>query len=108
MQVITNLKLLSLRGLRSEMNEEDLNFLSLIPSTEPFTFNELCQALGDDCPHDKGEWRALFMRLENFESDGYIEVSRVAGKIDGVQLTESGAALIRDRNDKKRGLLSLL
>lgn len=90
------------------MNDDDLDFLGLIPSTEPFTFNELCQALGDDCPHDKTEWRALFQRLERFEQDGYIEVSRVAGKIDGVQLTESGAALIRDRNDSKRGLLSVL
>lgn len=90
------------------MNDTDLDFLALVPSTEPFTFNELCQALGDDCPHDKTEWRALFVRLEGFEADGYIEVSRIAGKIDGVQLTESGAALIRDRNDQKRGLLSLL
>lgn len=90
------------------MTDDDLNFLALIPSTEPFSFNELCTALADDCPHDKNEWRALFVRLEGFESAGYVEVSRVAGKIDGVQLTESGAALIRDLNDKKRGLLSLL
>jgi hypothetical protein len=90
------------------MNEEDLDFLALIPSTEPFTFNELCGALGDDCPREKAEWRALFTRLDGFESEGYLEVSRVAGKIDGVQLTECGAALIRDRNDKKRGLLGLL
>ena len=90
------------------MNDSDLDFLGLIPCTEPFTFNELCQALGDDCPHDKGAWRALFVRLEGFETEGYVEVSRVAGKIDGVQLTESGAALIRDRNDSKRGLLGLV
>lgn len=90
------------------MNDNDLEFLALLPSTEPFTFTELCAALGDDRPREKSEWRALFVRLEGFESDGYVEVSRVAGKIDGVQLTESGAALIRDRNDRKRGLLSLL
>lgn len=90
------------------MNEEDLNFIALIPSTEPATFNELCQALGDDRPRERTEWRLLFLRLERFEAEGYLEVSRVAGKIDGVQLTESGAALIRDRNDKKRGLLSML
>lgn len=57
------------------MNDKDLDFLVLIPSTEPFTFNELCQALGDDCPHEKSEWRELFQRLEGFESEGHIAKS---------------------------------
>lgn len=89
------------------MNEQDLDFLMLIPSTEPCTFNELCGALGDDCPREKGEWRELFTRISGFERDGYVEVERVGGKIDGIQLSASGAALIRDRLDKTRGLLSL-
>lgn len=90
------------------MNDKDLDFLSLIGSTEETTFNELCAQLGDDRPRERGEWRALFMRIEGYERDGYIEVSRLNGKIDGMLLTEPGAALIRDRNDSKRGLLSSL
>jgi hypothetical protein len=90
------------------MNESDLNFLSLIASTEETTFNELCTALGDDCPEpgDKGGWRDLFAKIRDLERQCYIEVTRTAGKIDGLMLTESGAALIRDRLDSQRGLLS--
>jgi len=90
------------------MNEQDLEFLSLIGSTEESTFNELCSALGDDCPTEKGEWRELFERIRDLEKQGYIEVTRTQGKIDGLQLTEQGAGLIRDRLDAKRGLLSLV
>lgn len=90
------------------MNEADLDFLSLIGSTEETTFNELCSALGDDCPHDKSEWRELFQRVERFEREGYVGVIRENGRIEGLILSESGAALIRERLDKKRGLLSLV
>ena len=44
--------------------------------------------------------------LRELERQCYIEVTRTAGKIDGLMLTESGAALIRDRLDSQRGLLS--
>ena len=87
------------------MSENDLDFLSLIASTEETTFNELCSALGDDCPQDKDGWRELFTRIRDLERQCYIEVTRTAGKIDGLMLTESGAGLIRDRLDAKRGLL---
>ena len=90
------------------MNEDDLKFLELIGSTEETSFNELISMLGDDKPQERSEWRTLFLRIERYEADGYLEVSRAQGRIDGMQLTESGAALIRDRLDKKRGLLSLL
>ena len=90
------------------MTENDLQFLSLIGSTEETTFNELCTGLGDDCPDDTAGWRALFQRIREFERQGYVEVARTQGKIDSLQLTESGAGLIRDRLDAKRGLLSTL
>lgn len=89
------------------MSEDDLKFLSLIASTEETTFNELCTALGDDCPHETSGWRDLFQQIRELESQGYIEVTRTAGKIDGLMLTESGAGLIRDRLDAQRGLLHL-
>lgn len=41
------------------MNEQDIEFLMLIPSTEPFDFSELCQALAGDVPTNKDEWREL-------------------------------------------------
>lgn len=89
------------------MNEQDIEFLSLIGSTECTTFNEMCSALGDDCPSEKSEWAALFTRIRDLERQCYIEVTRTAGKIDGLILSESGRAMIRDRLDRKRGLLSL-
>lgn len=89
------------------MTEDDLNFLSLIASTEETSFNELCSALGEDCPHDKNGWRKLFSRIRSLEDRGFVGVIRTAGKIDGMLLTESGAALIRERLDRKRGLLSI-
>ena len=90
------------------MNEKDLEFLSLIASTEEMSFNELCTALGDDCPDNKAEWRDLFAKIRDLERQCYVEVTRTAGKIDGLMLTESGAGLIRDRLDAQRGLLSIL
>ncbi len=90
------------------MNEQDLDLLSHIGSTEETTFNELCRALGDDCPREKSEWRELFARINDLERQLYVEVTRLNGKIDGMILTESGANLIRDRNDSKRELFRLL
>lgn len=89
------------------MSEDDLKFLSLIGSTEESSFNELCSALGDERPSEKSEWRELFVKIERLEREGYLGVVRANGKIDGLLLSETGAALIRDRLDANRGLLSL-
>jgi hypothetical protein len=89
------------------MTEQDLEFLSLIGSTEETSFSELCQQLGDDCPDDKAGWRDLFAKIRDLERQCYLEVTRTQGRIDGLMLTESGAGLIRDRLDAKRGLLHL-
>ena len=90
------------------MTESDLDFLSLIGSTEETSFSELCAALGEDCPRDKDGWRELFNQIRRLEQSEHIGVIRTAGKIDGIILTESGASLIRDRLDAKRGLLSIV
>jgi hypothetical protein len=42
------------------------------------------------------------------EKSGYVEVSKTDGKIDGMTLTEAGANWIREKLDKRRGLLSLV
>lgn len=89
------------------MNEQDIEFLLLIPSTEPASFSEMCSALGGDIPTDKAGWRELFAKIKRLEVDGYVEVERTGGNLEGIQLSAAGAALIRDRLDRKRGLLSL-
>lgn len=82
--------------------------LSCIGSTEPSTFSELCQALGDDLPErgDKAGWRQVFTLVESGERMGFIEVDRVAGKIDSLMLTRQGADRVRGKLDAKRGLLA--
>jgi len=65
--------------------------LLCIGSTEPSSFNEILQALGDDKP----EWRDLFRALDEAERKDLIEIDRVNGKIDSVILTEAGAAHVR-------------
>lgn len=71
--------------------------LQAIPSTEPASFNELCRALGDDCPErgDREGWRDLFSLLEIAQESGYVDIDYVGGKVGSVQLTEAGAARVR-------------
>jgi hypothetical protein len=84
--------------------------LSAIGSTEASTFSEFCRALKDDCPEkgDTAGWRELFGSLEWAEHQGLIEIDRVNRKIDSLILTEKGAALVRDRLDADKGLLSMM
>jgi hypothetical protein len=89
------------------MNEQDLEFLMLIPSTEPFDFGELCSALGGDVPGDRGAWAELFAKIKHLEQDGFVEVERAGGRLESIMLAPAGAALIRDRLDQKRGLLAI-
>lgn len=87
------------------MDEETI--LAAIGSTEETTFSEFCNALAGDCPEGKDEWREMFSTLRQLERDGWIEVSKTDGKIDGLILSEAGANRIREKLDKRRGLLSI-
>jgi hypothetical protein len=84
--------------------------LSAIGSTEPSTFGEFCNALGDDCPAsgDKNGWRAVLSFISLGERSGFITVDRVGGKIDSLLLTRQGADRVRSKLDAKRGLLGYL
>lgn len=90
-----------------ENSELQNKILDSIGSTEPSTFRELCQALEDDCPTDKEEWRKFFNLLRDLEVRDLVEVERLKGNIETLQLTTTGADAVRERLDSKRGLLSL-
>lgn len=72
--------------------------LAHIPSTEPATFNEFLNALGDDAPEkdDRNSWRELFKTLESFESLELLEIERCDGRISALQLTPIGAERARE------------
>ena len=84
--------------------------LSAIGSTEPSTFSEFCQALGDDCPAsgDKDNWRRVLNLISTCAQLGFITVDRVGGKIGSLMLTKQGADRVRSKLDAKRGLLGYL
>lgn len=86
----------------------ELKLLSVIGFTEPSTFKELCSALEDDCPQERGEWAQLFERIRVLERRGDLLVDRAKGRVEALQLTEQGASRIRDLNDSRRPLLQLL
>lgn len=72
--------------------------LKSIGSTEESSFNEICQALGDDCP-EKGDsvaWGELFRLIDSAEKSGLIEVSRTNRRTDSAILTEAGAARVKE------------
>jgi hypothetical protein len=73
----------------------NIEILRAIPSTEPATFGEFCSAY-DDCPErgDREGWRELFGDLETLEQQGLVEIERVDGKIESLQLTGEGAELV--------------
>lgn len=79
--------------------------LAAIGSTEETSFNEFCRALGGDCPEsgDKDGWREVFDHLRVLERHGFIEVSRVEGKIDSMILTEAGANRVREHSHALKG-----
>lgn len=84
--------------------------LAACSSSEPSTFSELCAGLGDSCPDkgDKSAWRDLFQTLDNCERDGLVDIDRVGGKLESVILTDAGADRVREKLDRRRGLLSVL
>jgi hypothetical protein len=69
-----------------------------IPATEPASFFEVLDALGDDKPEtgDKAAWRELFQTLESFEQLELVEIERRNGRIEALQLTAIGAERARE------------
>lgn len=69
-----------------------------IGSTEPTSFFELLRALGDDAPErgNNKEYRELFESIEAIEQCALVEVSRLNGRIDSLQLTDLGAERARE------------
>ena len=82
------------------------NILSVVWSSEAMTFNDLCDALGNDCPEkgDREAWRDLFRQLESAKAVGLITLEKRDGRIESIQLTKRGADKIRERADSRRGL----
>jgi hypothetical protein len=84
--------------------------LSAIGFTECSSFGEFCGGLGSDRPEagDRVAWREVFTLVNQAERQGLIEVDRVDGKINSLQLTEPGASRIREKLDSKRPLFGAL
>lgn len=71
--------------------------LQAIPSTEPASFREFCNALGSDCPErgEREDWAELFDCIREAEGNVLIEVERSGNSIETLILTEAGAATVR-------------
>jgi hypothetical protein len=80
-------------GIPKAVNET-ARILSAIGFTEPSTFNEFLNELGDDRP----EWRQLFLTLDMLEEQELVTIDRFNGngKIDTMQLTSLGAERARE------------
>lgn len=76
-----------------------LTLLKAIGSTEPSDFNEICRALGDDCPRPSDSeytWRDFFAALNTAQDQGLIEVDWAGNRINTVILTEAGVAKVKE------------
>lgn len=83
----------------------DLTVLQAIGSTEASSFSEFCRGLpSEDMPQNKAEWHSLFLRLDALGKDGFIEITKMQGKIESMILTKVGADRVRASMDQKRGL----
>lgn len=73
--------------------------LCAISSTEPCTFREFLDALGDDRP---ARWGDLFSTLEKQELVTIERVDHKHGRINAMQLTELGAERAREAQEANR------
>lgn len=89
---------------------DDYKLLSIIGSTEPSTFSELCQGLKrpdiDMYPMNKAGWGSLFQGIRELESTGYIATASRGGRMVSFILTPLGAAAIKDWADNHRPLIA--
>ena len=73
--------------------------LCAISATEPCTFGEFLDGLGDDRP----EWRQLFLTIDALEEQELITVDRqMNNRINALQLTELGAERAREAMKEAR------
>lgn len=74
--------------------------LGAIGSTEPSTFEEVLQALGDEAPArgEKKEWFDFFTSVNAAEKKGLIEVEKQPDgkKVESMILTEAGVARLKE------------
>lgn len=95
-----------------EINDYQRRIMSAIGSTEPSTFGELCGGLkrAGMYPDSKAEWKLVFETIEQLEAAGLLEAERYGpeDRLQQVQLTEAGAAIVRSALDRKRDLLAAL
>jgi hypothetical protein len=77
---------------------ETTRILINISSQEPSTLNEVLRGLGDDAPErgQRHEWHIFFRQLESLEELGLVEITRLNGRVDTLQLTEIGAERARE------------
>lgn len=78
-----------------DMNQTS-RVLTSIALTEPTSFGELLNALGDDKPEGKTEWREFFETLEFLERGELIEIERNNGRVETLILTNLGAERARE------------
>jgi hypothetical protein len=71
---------------------ETTRILCAISATEPCSFGEFLNGLGDDRP----EWRQIFLTLESLEEQELCKVERAGGRIQALQLTPLGAERARE------------
>lgn len=84
----------------AEQEQKDLQILSVIGSTEPSTFNELCNGLRrlNICPEkgDKTGWGTLFRKLGEYKAEGLVIVEMDGRNMKSFQLTKVGADKVRE------------
>lgn len=95
-----------------KITDEEMKILSLVWSTEPMKFFDLCNALRPHnlCPvkGDKAAWGKLFGTLGTLRQRNYLDYNKnkITHSLENLQLTKEGADLVREYADKQRGLLN--
>lgn len=94
----------------TKLTESEMKVLSLIWSTEPMEFFDLCNALRPHnmCPTkgDKAGWGMLFRTIGELQSRKLVNCIRNKNtkNIEQLQLTKDGANLVRSFADNNREL----
>lgn len=96
-----------------ELTPLQQTILAVTNSLEPKGFGQFCRDLGPYCPEpkDSAKWRDLFVAIDHLRAQQLIVVKYLPPdtgthfpKIQDVQLTVLGAALVGAKLDESRGL----